>query len=143
MPKLTDFDSQELEAEEALEFSSPAPAPLLYPHCDCMEANKAFGTVYNNNYERTTVSTMQRVSPTAGEKCPYCAHSVFFRTIERSNKNYTSKYGEKRGKRAPKPGLIAIWNREEKNRIHGFIKPKIVPKSILPTLPAGIKAGTK
>lgn len=88
--------------------------PTKVAHCDCMGASHAMGVIFAHNYEPVRVLTMQPVTPKGDDTCPYCEHAVYYRSIERANKNYMSTYGRNKTKREPKPTLMAISNKRNK-----------------------------
>lgn len=78
-------------------------APPGVAFCDCNGANDAQGLFFK---DPNRAGSMQRVTATADDTCPHCHHQVFYRRVERPNKNHRASHNFNKKKREPKPALM-------------------------------------
>lgn len=88
----TDFDNLSINYS-----ASPAPAtqrPQLFPHCDCVKANVAFGRKLDKNGQMTEPS-MVPVEASAKGHCVHCGYQTRLQSREANlTKSFKPTFGE-------------------------------------------------
>ena len=145
LPELTEddfvYNSQTALAITGAYVFSPeslAKTPLAVAHCDCEPANDMAGANITAARARSTGLCMQRVTATKDGNCPFCGCHAFLRSIEKSNKNCGSIYGQRGIKASRTPSSISKWHNEDGLKSENKVKlVKNEPISITTDLIAG------
>ena len=96
--------------------SPPPERRKLYPHCDCKRATEASGKVVGKYHKAGAKNEMVPTKASRGY-CVYCNHAVFMKPLgyaQLLRVDAKTYYDRAKGPQQPKPHLIALWEKENK-----------------------------